>query len=284
MLLTNDKHPLLCPVCAADLMQTDGALVCPAGHSFDVAREGYVNLLLSGGRRGDEKAMLRARRRLLERGFYDPLSEAINEWVAQFIGDGGFTSAHIADAGCGEGFYLGVLAADLRERFQTVFTFTGIDVAKEAARLAARRYPDVRFVVADLNESLLLPDASVDVLLNVFAPRNPAEFARVLKPGGLLLVVIPTPAHLGGLRERFGLLSIEEDKRQHVVEQFEDGFTLAEVRRLDFPLALGGDDLLDLVYMTPNYWHLTDDTREALTASPRVETRAGFELLAFYRR
>lgn len=287
MLLTDERAPLLCPACGAPLAQQARTLVCAAGHTFDVAREGYVNLLLPGQARaapGDEKAMLRARRRFLDRDLYRPLLEAIVGRVARCIGEAGFTAAHVVDAGCGEGAYLAALAAALRRRFEVVFTFTGIDVAREAARLAARRHDGIRFFVADINRSLLLPGQSVDVLLNVFAPRNPAEFHRVLKPGGLLLVVIPTPGHLRSLRERFGLLGVEPDKRQHVREQFEDGFALADVRRVAFPLALAGEALVDLVEMTPNYWHLTAETRQAVAQSPALATEAGFELLAFYRR
>lgn len=287
MRLSPDDNPLLCGVCGAPLSDSGRSLRCPTGHTFDVAREGYVNLLLPHQTRrevvGDDRAMLRARRRFLDRGFYRPLSEAINERVAEHIEGRTLAQAHIVDVGSGEGSYLAALKAHLEARFETAFTFTGVDIAKEAARLAARRYDGIRFVVADITVSLLLPEASVDVLLNVFAPRSPGEFYRVLRPGGLLLVVIPAPGHLASLREQFGLLGIEQDKREHVAAQFAEDFALADTRRIEYALALGRDDLLDLVEMTPNYWHLTPETRDALHASPGVETQAAFDLLAFRR-
>lgn len=286
MQLSDESNPLLCPVCSAPLVQTSRVLTCPAGHSFDVAREGYVNLLAPEQARrailGDEKAMLLARRRFLEEDHYDPLSDAINETVIRHLGTAGLGAAHIVDAGCGEGAYLGALQAALEPR-EGEYHFTGIDIAKDAARLAARRCPGIRFVVADINGRLPLPDGSADVLLNVFAPRNPAEFRRLLRPGGLLLVVIPAPGHLASLRERFDLLGVEEDKRAHVAGQFAEGFSLYDTAELNFPLALDPDALLDLVQMTPNYWHLAPETREALAAAAPLETQAAFELLSFRR-
>ncbi len=286
MRLSGEPDPLLCPVCGAPLAQRDGVLVCPAGHSFDIAREGYVNLLAPAQARrailGDEKAMLLARRRFLEAGHYAPLMAAINETVIRHVEAAHLHIAYIVDAGCGEGAYLGALQAALEPR-KGEYVFTGIDIAKDAARLAARRYPGIRFVVADITGRLPLPDASADVLLNVFAPRNPAEFRRVLAPGGLLLVVIPAPGHLASLRERFDLLGVEEDKRAHVAAQFTGGFTLDAAAELGFSLALDAAALLDLVQMTPNYWHLAPETREALASAAPLETQAAFELLSFRR-
>jgi len=328
---------LTCPICRESLAQVGGTLKCPRSHSFDLAREGYVNLLLPGRRRpevlGDTRDMLRARRRFLDRGHYAPLSDAINECVGDYLVDAGprgdgpqppsrtkgseaapsrtkgseaapsrtkgseaapsrplrFSSACIVDVGCGEGYYIGrlerYLDGRLRDRrgddFRPLCCF-GMDVSKEAARLAARRYQGVHFFVASTNRRMLFADRSVQVVLNVFAPRNPVEFGRIAARGGLLVVVIPQPGHLESLRSNLNLLGIEQDKRERVVEHMAAGeFRLAGEREVEIEMALDGDELVDLVRMTPNYWHLSPEDWDDIRATEGVRTRAGFTMLMF---
>ena len=277
---------LACPICGARLAPDGGALTCPTRHSYDVAREGYVNLLRTRTP-GDTKEMLLARRRFLERGHYAPLSDAINGLVEAHLRDrGGETDGgSIADAGCGEGYYLGRLRPSLvAGAGGTHRCHLGLDASKDAVRLAAKRYKDAVFVVADIKARLPLVDGSVEVLLNVFAPRNPAEFARVTVAGGLLLVVIPAPDHLAELRSSLRLLEIEEKKEQRVVEALADGFHLGGSNALEYELPLDAEDVLSLVRMTPNYWHTPAETERAIRAREAYRARAAFSLLVFRRR
>lgn len=285
--------PLICPVCGAGLSATGGTLKCPQSHNFDLAKEGYVNLLLSGKRRakflGDAKAMLRARRRFLEQGFYEPLSDALNRRVHRYVraatGAGPMAMPLcLADIGCGEGYYIGRLQHTLdRNLVNTTFHYFGMDISKDAARLAAKAYPDICFFVGNTHEQILFAAGSMQILLNVFAPRNAGEFARVLAPGGLLLVVLPNPDHLAGLPAELSPLRIEEDKRQHIVEQFDSTFVLAEEQPITHELALDKAQLINLVQMTPNYWHLDDSAWRELEMPAGMTTRASFTILEFHR-
>ncbi len=293
------EWPLVCPICDAPLSRSGASLRDSAGHTFDLAREGYVNLQPSHHRSrgidGDLPSMLQARRRFLEAGHYAPLLALLAEQVAGAIdaraarGATGPTS--VLEVGCGEGYYLGGVQRFACERADCAHVrFLGSDIAKAAVKLAARAYPDATFFVADLNRRLYVEDASVTVLLDVFAPRNPEEFARVLEPGGRLLVVVPAPEHLASARERLGLLGIEPDKEGKVIERFSAGFELADRQRLAYPIFLGARDLDDLVAMGPNEFHRERREEAGETAPSEVAadtlfaTEAAFSLLVFERR
>lgn len=273
-------RPLICPVCSLPLELANRVLACQQGHSFDLARAGYVNLM-TGHKRpkflGDDKAMLAARRRFLENGRYQFLSHAINEIVAAYLAANGAKEPVLLDIGCGEGHYLRQLHAQLPES-SCVF---GLDAAKDAVRLAARRDKVTRFIAADVNRQIPFADHSVNVLLNIFAPRNAAEFARITVPGGLLLVVIPQPDHLRTLREALGLMAIEPEKRERVIEQMNGRFALQFSQSITIQLDLTQPDLTDLVQMTPNYRHLTPQKTNQLQRLSEFKCTASFELLAF---
>ncbi len=134
-----------------------------------------------------------------------------------------------------------------------------------------------------MNGRIPFADQSLQALLNIFAPRHPAEFARIAAPDALLLIVIPQPGHLRELREAFGLLAIEPEKRRRVIDQLNGRFALQHSRSLTIELNLTQPDLADLVQMTPNYWHLTPTKQAQLQALARLQTAAQFELLMFTR-
>ncbi len=282
---------LLCPVCGAPLAQAAQTLRCAHAHSFDIAREGYVNLLLAERRppavRGDAREMVQARRRFLERGHYAPLSAALAAQVCALLTSRaarGTRPLHVLDVGCGEGHHLGEVQRHVAARLGSdAVQFWGMDSARDAVRLAARRHPDIRFFVADLRRCILLADGAVRVLLNVFAPRHPAEFARVVARDGALLVVIPAPEHLMPLRAELGMLEIETGKREHVIAQLAGAFRLASMQEISYDLSLGGEELRDLVAMTPSYWHLPPEALAALAGQQGVRVRVAFELLVFAR-
>jgi 23S rRNA (guanine745-N1)-methyltransferase len=264
-----DAWPLACPVCDAELERGLETLACSAGHAFDVAREGYINLLLSQHRvgriDGDVADMLRARRRFLESGYYRPLYELLVTKVTEVLQDRHPARldpgrACVFEVGCGEGYYIGSIARELRSAASPKTAFVGMDLSKAATRLAGKRYRDVLFFVADVHRRIYLQSGSVSVLLDVFSPRNPAEFARVLEPGGCVLIVIPSESHLGSLRTKLGLLKIQADKERQVLERFTNDFSLVDRRELRYPLELPAAAAEDLVNMGPNYWHRSGDS------------------------
>jgi len=250
-------------------------LRCETGHSFDLAREGYVNLLV--GKRpaitGDSAAMIAARRAFLARGHYAPLVQAVAGAAA------GAQPQVVADAGCGEGYYLGALAGT--PEFSGA-RFYGTDISKPAIVAAAKAYPGMMFAVADTNGLLPFADHSVDVLIDVFAPRNAGEFARVVRPGGRLVVAIPGADHLAELRTRFHMLAIEPNKAEKIVSQMA-GFVLEGRREVRASFDLSGEALQELVGMTPSIRHLDEEGRRALTEAGVTTAHAQFEVLAFSR-
>jgi 23S rRNA (guanine745-N1)-methyltransferase len=196
---------LRCPLCKSGFTAAAGAFVCRNGHSFDLAREGYVNLLCGGSRHpaagGDSSAQLRHLAQFLGAGHLDPLTTTIVRRVERSVRG----TQRVLDAGSGTGHYLARMAA----RLPGSVIGLGLDISKTAARQAARRWPSVAFAVADLWAQWPVRDEAVDLVLSIFAPENFLEMARVLRPGGWLALAYPGPEHLIELRDRFGLL------RQH---------------------------------------------------------------------
>ncbi|CAA9520131.1 MAG: hypothetical protein AVDCRST_MAG79-146, partial [uncultured Thermoleophilia bacterium] len=194
---------LACPRCHRPLERADGRLACPDGHHYDVAREGYVHLLRPGVRvaGADTAEMLAARRSFLDLGHYAPLAV---ELAALMAAHGpAVARPEVLDAGCGEGYHLRRLGQVLAEESGVVTARTGVDLARDAVRRAARRDPEATFAVGTVHGLPVRSDV-VDVALSVFAHRSFPEFARVLRPDGLLLVVTPGRGHLRQLRRLLG--------------------------------------------------------------------------------
>jgi 23S rRNA (guanine745-N1)-methyltransferase len=268
---------LICPVCRDPLRSLEGRVACDRGHSFDVAREGYVNLAGSGRPQrhtGDSREMVAHRRAFLAAGHFDPLADRIAAHVAAHLDAlAGDEPPLILDAGCGPGWYLDAVVRGLGARAARAI---GADLSKEAIRVAARRHPHHCFVVADTRELLPVGDRSVKVLLDVFAPRNRGEFRRVLADDGLLVVTIPGEEHLGELPERLRPVTVHPEKRATTLADLEPSFELVRVEAVTHALSLSPDHLRSLVLMGPGARHLDPGLME-IEAS--MEVTADFELL-----
>ncbi len=279
-------YPLICPVCGDDLEQAGRTFRCGNAHSFDIAREGYVNLLPGRARTpkipGDSAPMLRARREFLDRGEYAPLACLVAGAAAEHLTAPGREDGIVAEIGCGEGYYIGRVQRILAERGNGRFRFFGMDRSRDAVRMAAKRYRDITFFAGDVWERVLFRDRSVRVLLDIFAPRNPDEFARVLEPGGLLLLVIPGGEHLAELRRELDLIGLESDKEERVLRKLSGDFRLARRRTLEYEMALESDELRALVGMSPSFHHVSGESLDRLSGRSMTVT-ASFIILELMR-
>ena len=280
---------LLCPVCSDPMLLAGPAagparLTCPSRHSFDAARQGYFNLLVGKGTpfEADSAAMVEARFNFLAAGHYRPLAEALAAAVVPCLSADG---AAVLDSGTGTGHYLRVVLDAAAAQGRTVAA-VGLDISKFALRRAARLNPEAVNLVWDVWRRLPLEDGSVDAVTVVFAPRNAAEFARVLRPGGRLAVVTPRHGHLAELANAAGMLAIEEGKDQRLADAMAAHFEPEAGTDVDIPLDLTRTEAADLAFMGPAGHHLDRSALgERLDRLPEpVRTQARFRLQAFRPR
>lgn len=265
------KSLFCCPICGGALTREEGRYHCPGGHSFDIAREGYVNLLPANRQHskspGDDKEMASARTRFLEGGWYRPLRDQLCSLTGALTG----AAPALLDAGCGEGWYTQALAEEaVRKGGRTA----GVDLSKPSVKKAARRCPGGEFAVGTVYR-LPVAEESVDLLVNCFSPLAAAEFARVLKPGGTFLYVVPGPRHLWELKETVYETPYENEEKREEYSGFryldvvpvETAFTLPDARTIQ-----------DLFRMTPYYWKSPKSGVERLETLDRLAVTAQFRV------
>ena len=270
---------LRCPVCTGSFRHEGAALRCGAGHTFDVARQGYVNLLGSAGpRTADTGPMVQARADFLAGRHYAPLAGAVTAAVADLIPDD--PSPVVLDVGGGTGYYL-TAAIDARPGAIGI----ALDLSKFAIRRAARAHPRIAAAVWDVWQPLPIADAAVSVILDVFAPRNAAEFGRVLDPAGAVLVVTPTDRHLAELIDRIGMLTVDTHKEERLGRRLGGHLELIGRDELTWSLTLSGADIERLVRMGPSARHVSDATlTERIAALEGSVTVTASVLISRYGR
>lgn len=242
---------LTCAYCDAALARDGGSLRCRAGHSFDIARQGYVSLIPGGAAVavGDTAAMVQARERFLGAGHFASLAEELGHAAVGAAGPHG-TEGCVVDAGAGTGYYLATVLDRLPGR-----AGLALDVSRFALRRAARAHRRIGAVRCDVWRRLPVADGAAALALNVFAPRNGAELRRVLSPAGRLLVVTPLPDHLSELARPLGLLTVDRRKDERLAATLGPHFELAARRERRWRLRLGRDAVGDLAAMGPSSWH-----------------------------
>ena len=265
-----NQPPLICPVCRETLRLEERTYRCSNGHSFDLAKEGYVNLLLSHQRKsknpGDDKAMIQARRRFFDSGAFEPLSGLVQSTVPESI---------ILDCGCGEGHLLGAMSG----------TRFGVDVSKEAIRCAAKRYKDVTWIVANGMRELPFADDSLDVILSVLAPRNIEEFSRILKPEGSLILGVPGPNHLIELRTRLNANADDfEEKADESASKCAPQFVEANRELLRYSQLLNCEQITDLIQMTPIFWNSSPEAKAEVQQLDELRVTISFVLLTLNQK
>lgn len=279
-----------CPNCASPLVpmleQKPYVLRCEHGHSFDVAKQGYVNLLLPQKRGaalpGDSAEMVRARTAFLDGGYYRAFSDGVNALVCDTVAAQNISRPVILDAGCGEGYYTARLHEALSVGGCTPVC-AGFDLSRDAVSHGAKRAKaagqadTLSFAVASLFE-MPVCDSCADMIINLFAPVADAEFARVLKPGGYLLMAVPAEEHLWGMKQVLYETPYKNEVRRDTLEHF----TLTEVRRVTDTITVTDPDHIRALFaMTPYYWKTAPADRDRLYAQDKLKTEIAFDLLLY---
>ncbi|MDV2429022.1 methyltransferase domain-containing protein [Corynebacterium tuberculostearicum] len=249
-------------------------LVSESGHSYDVAKQGYVTLAAGAGlkHKGDDMDMVNARETYLAMGHFAPFVEAVTGAVQDGLDSASLaesTPASLLEVGAGTGYYLAHTLDSIAEA-----RGVGLDISPHAAKHLAKCHPRVGAVVADVWERLPIQDESVDAISVVFAPRNPAEFQRVLAPGGQVIVLTPGAGHLDELREPLGILGVEEGKVERMYEQAEGYLEqAADPVDISFPIELDKASVAAQVGMSPSARHISaGELAERMAALPPTLT------------
>jgi 23S rRNA (guanine745-N1)-methyltransferase len=274
-LLVESNVLYVCPVCGGSLQlhQSGKTYTCQNQHSFDLAKEGYLNLLPVQHKHskepGDSKQMMTARREFLEAGFYEPMAKTVamminaNRTVGQ--------NMRLLDLGCGEGYYSRKIASYCNHHEQ--IALHGIDIAKFAIAAAAKKQPNARFIVASSNW-LPYTDQYFDFVLRVFAPSDDDELKRVLKSSGHLLTVTPGPRHLWQLKE-FIYAEVKEHASESLVPQ---GFERLTTQRISNKITPNPKQRMALLQMTPFAWRANESVQQSLSNVSELEIETDFIL------
>lgn len=267
------KQILMCPVCRQSLDLNEKTWRCELGHSYDVAKQGYVNLHVVQHKHsknpGDTPESVDARRAFLQGGYYQPLQHAVVDLLKQL------DVKTVLDIGCGEGYYTSAMQ-------QVVEQCVGVDIAKNAVQRAAKLNNEVTWVVGT-GATLPVLDQSMDACTSLFSPIPQAEIARVLKDDGYLIVVTPASEHLYAMRE-----ALFEQVNPHVpekfVEQLQDLFELKQEQIIDAPFVLDQQSLKNLIAMTPYAYKASPERRLQLEQQSQLEVMASFQIYVFQKR
>ncbi|MBO7178621.1 MAG: methyltransferase domain-containing protein [Clostridia bacterium] len=262
---------LICPRCGCRLSRNGGSLFCFFKHCYDIASSGYVNLVLSGAKAqdnsGDNKEMMQARRRTMDREYYKALADKIIEIIGEY------PHGDILDVGCGEGYVTGRIASAYPES-----NVRGSDLAKNAVLLADKRYKNASFIVGN-SASLPILEGSVDVCVAVFTPTYFGELERIIKKGGILIKVNPAPEHLLDLKE----LLYENTYLNEEEKVDASGFELIDSHLISDQYEATGEAIRDLLQMTPYYYHTPKEAIERVSKMEKVTTRLAYDIKIYKR-
>lgn len=262
---------IICPVCGGDLIKNGGAYRCDASHCFDLAREGYVNLLTgkhkAGELMGDNKSMALSRKTFLDKGYFSPLAREISA----IIYETGKKAPTVCDICCGEGWYGSEV---LRKADCTMY---GFDLSKEMVRLAAKRKNGGTYFVANLAK-IPLRSSSVDVGFHLFAPFHEKEFSRILKEDGIIITAVAGENHLFEIKEILYDTPYKNDEQPPETETL----VLREKRKVTEKIHLQSKEDIDALFrMTPYYYHTSDKDKEKLSDYASLDVTVDFAIYIY---
>ena len=263
---------LLCPICGLELNNVGRQYVCTQNHSFDVARQGYVNLLTVQQKHslnpGDTREQVLSRREFLEAGYYAPIARTLIDTARELE-----ISGEILDVGCGEGYYSSQLADALNAEL------TGLDISKEAVRCAAAKYKGKRWLCATAAH-IPVADESADLITSLFALTLPEEFHRVLKPGGYYFQVLAAEDHLLGLK---GIIYDQLHRKDKDTAPELHGFVRVKSIPVRFEFSVEGRQVQNLFAMTPHLFRIGKAGAERLRQTQTLTDTASCVLNVFRR-
>jgi 23S rRNA (guanine745-N1)-methyltransferase len=280
-----ENQLLLCPVCREYLIKdvSNKAYKCMNNHSYDIAKEGYVNLLISNQKRtknpGDSKEMVLARIDFLSRGYYKKLSDKINEKIVKYLIKQSKKQFNILDLGCGEGYYLINLKNYMDEK-KMMASYYGMDVSKDAVRYAGKSNKECIWAVGN-NFNIPAQDKSVDCILSVFSPIDINECNRVLKDDGIFVRILPRTNHLIELRN---IIYSEVHLNEKVYTASEEENEYIEEDNITFEIELNKEEILSLLKMTPHYWKSTPENKERLEAYESLNITIDMRIGVFQKK
>ena len=266
----------ICPICKSKLNINDKSYVCENNHSFDIAKQGYVNLLPVNKKHsdnpGDSKEMVLSRRAFLESGFYDCFTDKLCEIINSLFNDK--EKIRIADCGCGEGYYDGKL-----EDLNCDFDLYGFDISKEAVRFASGKYKKYNYAVGSCF-NMPLEDDSFDLALNIFAPMVESEMARILKTDGYMIYAVPGKSHLMGLKKLLYENTYENEEKHTEY----DGFDFVDRISVKKEITVDGETGVNLFRMTPYYFKTELGAEEKIQKNNGFTTEIHFDFLIYKKR
>lgn len=270
-------YNFICPVCGQALVDNGKTLFCHNKHSFDKAKSGYINLLLSSsqGNHGDSAEMIKARRSFLEADYYLPLAELLSSVVSHYTPQ----NCVIVDAGCGEGYYTEKIINHLADQGKNPEVY-GVDVSKHAADFAAKKHKNINFAVSSVTD-LPFADSFADAVISVFAPFAAEEFLRILKPEGVVIKAFPLERHLFSLKK----LLYENPYENEVGDIPPEGFEKLERREHISEITVIDKEMISALFSMTPYFHRTSlEDKEKLKEIESLKTEICFGIDIYKRK
>ncbi|KUO50848.1 MAG: hypothetical protein APF76_01315 [Desulfitibacter sp. BRH_c19] len=249
-----------CPVCGQEMkFHNYNTLTCIDNHSFDLAKKGYVNLLLNSVKTEYGKQMFESRKVVSDKGFFDTMIDRVSNMLAEEISKMLFTDVKILDAGCGEGTHLAQVLKNLKKRTCVNLQGIGLDISKEGIQIAAKNYHEIIWCVADLAR-IPVRDRQFNIVLNILSPANYKEFNRILRDDGILVKVVPGSSYLKELRNIF----YEDDKKaysnEEVINHLANNFNILDIHDVSYEFEINKEEELEsIIKMTPLSWGVTKE-------------------------